>query len=461
MNKKLEQVLKNGKDLAKEFIEFNKDCLSPYNAVGKMEKMLQKHKFIELKEKQEWKLKSGEFYYLKRGGYSSLVAFSIPSKFQAQDSYFKMIGTHTDSPCIRLAPKFDHKSNGFEQVCLQMYGGGLWHTWYDRSLLLGGRIIIKNDEGKLQTLLYQSKKPLAKIPTLAIHLKNPKTLEIKKEKDLKPIIATTLLRQLNCGENGECSMLLEFLAKEISVKSEQIKDFDLCFAGSEDPHLFGLYDEFISSPRLDNLYSAFSSIKSLIDCKNQGEKKDTNDVQLIAMFDHEEIGSNTYVGADSEYLRSVLYRITQNLGVEKEKEFQRIMRRSMFLSCDMAHSVHPNFPEFHQPNHKPKINHGIVLKRNANGRYTTDALSGSVIKLIAEKNDVPLIDFIVPCDSRCGSTIGPMTASILGCLAVDIGAPQLGMHSISETGGVLDFTYYTNLMQGFLQQNLAELQIED
>ena len=456
-NKKLEHVIKCGKSLAEKFIKFNKSSPSPYNAMYTMEKTLQTANFEKLKETDSWKLEPGKFYYMTRGSYSSLVAFSTPPKLDENNSGFKIIGTHSDSPCFRLAPKFDQKSNGFEQVNLQMYGGGLWHTWYDRTLILGGRVIVKNKDGKLETRIYQSKKPIAKVPTLAIHLQTESTLKINKETDLKPILATNLLKQLNCGE-GDCSALLTFLSKELNVESSDIMDFDLCFADSQDPHLFGIYDEFISSPRIDNLFSVFTSVEAMMALKkNVEEFKNQKDINIIAMFDHEEVGSSSFVGADSEYLRSLMIRITHGLNMKEEETFQRMLRRSFLLSCDMAHGVHPNFSSKHQSSHKPIINGGIVLKRNCNLRYTTDSISGAIIRMLSKKNNVPLEDFIVRCDSRCGSTIGPMMSTQLGCLAADIGGSQLGMHSISETAGVLDFCYYFRLMKGFLAENMQDI----
>ena len=331
-----------------------------------------------------------------------------------------------------------------------MYGGGIWHTWYDRALGLAGRVVVKNEQGRLENKIYKSSKAIAKISTIAIHLKSSNPLDIKKENDLKPIIATELLRQLNCTEE-DCSPLKKFLSQELQVNSEDIVDFDLCFADWENAKIFGLYDEFISSPRLDNLYSVFCSLEAMFDSLQNSHEQ--NDCNLLAMFDHEEIGSETYVGANSEFLKTVLQRICKSQNLQSEP----LIRKSFFLSCDMAHSVHPNFSSNHQSNHKPQINKGVVLKRNCNGRYTTDALSGAVVKLVAQNKDVDLQEFIVHCDSRCGSTIGPMVSSLLGCLSVDVGAPQLGMHSISETAGVLDFSYYKNFMQGFLEQDLKSL----
>lgn len=203
----LEEVMKNGTKLAKSFINFNSKAFSPYNAVDNAEKLLKLNNFVQLKEQDQWELKGGEFYYLKRGYNSSLVAFHVPKNFNPDNSLFKIIGSHTDSPCLRIAPKFEYTSSGYNQACLQTYGGGLWHTWLDRPLGLGGRVTVKGKDGGLVNKLYASKKALAKVPTMCIHLKSSNPLDIKNENDLKPILSTKILEQLNCGEDGECTGL--------------------------------------------------------------------------------------------------------------------------------------------------------------------------------------------------------------------------------------------------------------
>lgn len=446
-------------ETAKKFVEFNKTTISPYHAVHKLEERLVNAGFNRIKETDIWSLKNGEFYYLKRGSNSSLVAFGIPPQgLDSKTSGFKIIGAHSDSPCIRLAPKFESNGSGFEQVHIQTYGGGIWHTWLDRDLVLGGRVVIKTEDG-LETRLYHSKKPIAKIPTLAIHLtKDRDTLKLNKETELKPIIATEIMKSLHSNEKSPASVVKGLISTELGCLEEDVIDFDLCFADSHDTDIVGVYDEFISGPRMDNLYSSFCSIEALINLKNNPDKfKTTNDVNMVSIFDHEEIGSETYVGADSEFLRSVLSAIADANGKSKQSDIGIMLRRSLLISADMAHGVHPNYSSIHQSNHVPHVNGGVVLKINCNGRYTTDAISGAIAKDVAKKYDVPLTEFIVRQDSGCGSTIGPMLASKLGCLSIDIGAPQLSMHSCREIAGVIDFSYYTQFMQGCFETNLEKL----
>ena len=445
------ELMSKAEKIVEEFIKFNRTAVSPYHAVHNVEAVLKDHKFTKLEEEGEWKLEAGGNYYLTRGTNSSLVAFSVPKNVSVEQTSFKMIGTHTDSPCLRLAPKFERSGVSVSQTYVQTYGGGLWHTWLDRDLVLGGRVSVRKGNST-ETRLFLSDKAVAKIPNLAIHLtKDPKKLEVDKEGQLRPVLASELFEE----EDGKCS-LRAAVAEQLGEKAEDILDFDLCFGDAQEISRFGLHGEFLSSPRLDNLASVFNSLKALL--SHQASGSDLHqDISLIAMFDHEEIGSQTYVGADSAFLKTVLRRITDNLKLSHTDGFSRIISRSFFLSCDMAHAVHPNFQGSHQAAHQPKINQGIVLKINANGRYTTDGITGAIVRRVSEAANVPITDFIVANDSPCGSTIGPIVASKLGCMSADIGAPMWSMHSIRETAGVVDFHYTVELMQKFFEIPMKEL----
>ena len=458
--KSLQEILESGTKLAQKFLDFNYRGVSPYHVVSQLSEICTGRSLVRLDEDKPWKLEPGKSYFLTRGGYSSFVAFHVPKNLSAAKTAVKIFGTHSDSPCIRLAPKFRHEAYGFEQACVQMYGGGLWHTWLDRDLVLGGRVIVR-EGSQLKYRLYHSEDAIAKVPTLAIHLQKDRSkLEINKETDLRPLIAAALLRDLASDEGVDqtLSTLQRHLASRLGVKFEDIVDFDLCFADSSPPALFGLNKEFVSAARIDNQYSVFCSVEAFLEYLGDPQALDAaTDISIAAVFDHEEIGSQTYVGADSSFMVGVVERIIGALGISQDKDIaQSILARSLLVSADMAHSIHPNFGHVHQKNHAPEMNKGVVLKVNCNGRYTTDALSGSVVKNLAKKADVPLAEFIVSNESPCGSTIGPLLASKLGCLAVDIGAPQLGMHSIRETAGVLDFWYYKQLFLKFMQANLAD-----
>ena len=453
-----QEILKLGKVLADKFLAFNKTCISPYHVVSQLQDLCQSKKFTLLEEDQPWTLETGKTYFLVRGGFSSFMAFHIPKNYQPLTSALKIFGTHCDSPCIRLSPKFISNSNNYEQVCVQLYGGGIWHTWYDRDLLLGGRVVIR-ENGTLKYKLFATEKPVAKISTLAIHLQKDRSkLEINKENDLKPILSSILLNELGGKEeegSKKLTKLQRTIAGQLGCGFEDVVNFDLCFGDSNPPDYFGLNEEFISSARIDNVYSVFCSMEAFCEYVEKGSS--SNDISIISVFDHEEIGSQTFVGADSNFGPGVYRRIVNGLNLNGPGDiFDLVIAKSLLVSADMAHSIHPNFQGNHQKNHQPEMNKGVVLKVNCNGNYTTDANSGAVIKNVALKSGVPLQEFVVPNDSPCGSTIGPLLASKLGCMAVDIGAPQLGMHSIRETAGVMDFEYYRRMFLAFMNCNLRD-----
>lgn len=447
-------MLTASRALAEKFLAFNKDCVSPYHAVHKLEALFQSRNFHRLREDESWQIEAGKTYYIVRGGLSSIMAFHVPANFQPAVSALKIFGTHCDSPCLRLAPKFTTQGAGFEQAFVQPYGGGLWHTWLDRDLVLGGRVIV-SESGKLRTKLYLSKKPIAKVSTLAIHLQKDRSkLEINKETDLRPIISGLLQNEV-LGDKHQAP-LQQAIAADLGVSWDNVVSFDLCFADANPPGFFGVNEEFVSAPRIDNLYSVFASVEAFVELVEKGSE--SADISVLSVFDHEEIGSQTFVGADSNFGPAVYQRIVAALTANGPKDaFETVMARSLLVSADMAHALHPNFQGNHQQNHRPIMNKGVVLKINCNGRYTTDAVSGAIIKAVAKKSEVPLQEFIVHNESPCGSTIGPLLASKLGCLAVDIGAPQLGMHSIRETAGVLDMEHYKRLFLGFMHANMRDL----
>jgi aspartyl aminopeptidase len=458
VTKDLDELYALGTNVAKKFLEFNYKGVSPYHVVSQLYELCKSRNLVYLEEDQPWKLERGKSYFLTRGGFSSFVAFHIPKNINPDKIAVKIFGSHCDSPCIRLAPKFHNQSHGFEQACVQLYGGGMWHTWLDRDLLLAGRVIIRKDN-ELKYKLYHSGDAIAKISTLAIHLqKDDSKLELNKETDLRPLIASSLFREITGNEKKKDEGgLKQRIADSFEVKVEDIINFDLCFADSVPPALFGLNKEFVSAPRMDNLYSVFCSVEAFFEYISDEKKlSEATDITIAAAFDHEEIGSKTYVGADSSFMVSVVTRILNCTNISTDKDiFSTIMARSILISADTSHSIHPNFPQIHQKNHIPEMNKGVVLKFNINGNYVSDALSGSVVKNIASKAGIPLTEYIVSNDSPCGYTLGPLLSSKLGCLAVDVGAPQLGMHSIRETAGVLDFYYYKEFFLRFMQASLA------
>ena len=356
---------------------------------------------------------------------------------------------------------------------MQTYGGGLWRTWFDRDLGMSGKVVVQDAKSqKITSKLWDSKDALMNLPSLCIHLDRSDEFKPNKESHLKPILATQAIDQLfGAGidtfkdspdtfniEQKHYKTFLSRIASDIGCSIEEIVDFELCAYDHHPPAMIGLHKEFISSPRLDNLASSLCSLDSIIEYSKTGNK-DNSECSMIMLFDHEEIGSCSAQGADSNMLVESTERVLFGCAPAATKEdYYRSIRKSFFISADMAHAVHPNYSEKHQPSHAPKIHEGIVLKINANQRYTTDAVSSSLMKIMAAKSSppVPIQEFIIKQDGMCGSTIGPMISSKCGMKTVDVGAPQLAMHSIREMCGVIDLLYYKFLFSTFFN-NFATL----
>jgi aspartyl aminopeptidase len=295
------------------------------------------------------------------------------------------------------------------------------------------------------------------IPSLCIHLAREPEFNPNKETHLKPILATNVIDQLMGEaikpfadkddvyqvEQKHFVTFLDKIANDLGITVDQIVDFEFSAYDHHRPALFGLHNEFVASPRLDNLASSMCSLDSLIDYSK--ETHEDKQVAMIMLFDHEEVGSCSATGADSNMVGETIERVCIGTVANSTKEdYYRAIKKSFFISADMAHAVHPNYPEKHQGAHMPKIHQGIVIKLNANQRYMTDSASAALLRVLAANAEpaVPIQDFIVKQDGACGSTIGPAIASSCGIKTIDIGAPQLSMHSIRETCGVVDLLYY-------------------
>ncbi|MDI1488454.1 MAG: hypothetical protein OHK93_007729 [Ramalina farinacea] len=399
-------------------------------------------------------------------------------------SPFAMIGAHTDSPCLRVKPVSKKQSEGFIQLGVETYGGGLWHTWFDRDLSLAGRVMVRDASGKHQQKLVKIDRPILRIPTLAIHLDRQETFSFNKETQLFPIAglaSAELNRKGRLGDEQDSSTkadsfspiaeprerhhphLVELIAKEASVSAEDVLDFELILYDTQRSCIGGIREELMFSPRLDNLCMSFCSTKGLIDSVTASDSLENEScIRLISLFDHEEIGSNTAQGADSNVLPTIIRRLSL-LGPTDATStaYEQSLAASFLVSADMAHSVNPNYAAKYEPDHKPEMNKGTVIKINANARYATNSPGIVLIQEAARRAQVPLQLFVVRNDSSCGSTIGPMLSAAIGTRTLDLGNAQLSMHSIRETGGVYDVDYATKLFSSFfthysdLSQNIV------
>jgi len=469
MQSRVSTIAGDAKKLAQDFIEFVNKGIEPFHVVDACKKKLEKNGFTEIKESDNWSLnKLGKYYFTRNN--TSLIAFTVGGKFDANNTGFKLIGTHTDSPNLRLTPISKLTSQEFNQICVQVYGGALFHTWFDRDLVIGGRVVYRNEKGEFDTTLFKSDSPILRIPNLAIHLvaaDKRNAFEFNKESELRPIISTSVYDQLTYPDGIEKNQeegpltkkhyrgLLDLVSKKTGIPIKDILDLEFSLADSQPSGLIGLYEEFISSPRLDNLFSSYHALDALINAKDTA-LDESSFVNFAVLFDHEEIGSQSQQGADSSMLISTLQRVFKLLSAKQEDtkvdSFEKAIKRSFLISADMAHSVHPNYPEKHQVDHKVKMNQGIVVKTNAQQRYTSDSASATILRALALKVDIPIQEFISRNDVPCGSTIGPMSSAVTGIKTVDIGAPQLAMHSCREMCGVLDGYYYNQLFQSFYNE---------
>ncbi|MBW6519865.1 MAG: M18 family aminopeptidase [Desulfoarculaceae bacterium] len=427
-----------------DFFQFLQGSPTPFHAVSFMAGKLQAAGFRQLSETDPWELEPGSSSFIIRDN-GALAAFTLASK-NYQDEGFRIMGAHTDSPSLQIKPLAGKVSHSYFQLGAEVYGGPLLAPWFDRDLSIAGRVVCMTTEGFLATLPVDFKRPVAIIPNLAIHLdreaNNGRT--INRQKELVPIFAQT---ERNDSLNFS-SILADQLTKEHPDKKiKTIIGFDLFFYDCQPPSFLGLSNEFISAGRLDNLLSCFVGFTAMTEARMDNNR-------LLICNNHEEIGSLTAAGAKGSFLRSILEHLLPDPVTRN-----RALLNSLLLSMDNAHGVHPNFSDKSEPEHLPLLNHGPVIKTNANQSYATTSLSAAIFKTIAAEAGVPTQDFVMRSDMACGSTIGPHTAATLGIPTVDIGAPTLAMHSIRELTGSRDpFLLYQTINRFVSRDRLPRIE---
>lgn len=425
--------------LSNELIDFLYNSPTAFHAVENIKKILKKEGFEELKESHRWQVNSGGKYFVDKNG-SALVIFTVGEESVNFDG-FKIVGAHTDSPGFRIKPNPEMISNSYIKLNTEVYGGPIINTWFDRPLAIAGRVCTKSDNPlKPNYHIVNINEPIAYIPNLAIHMNREinKGVELNKQVDTLPILG------LITEEFEKDNYLLDIVSKQLSIKTEDILDFDLFLYEFEKGTTFGVENEFISSSRIDDLSMAFVGVKAMINSLNSGFKG-TN---VLALFDNEEVGSTTKQGADSPMLSNILERIIYSMGGNRENFFMNLAN-SFMISADGAHGIHPNRSEKNDPTNIPYINKGPVIKISANQRYTSDAESIAIFKNICNKANVPYQTFVNRSDMMGGSTIGPISSSQLPIKSVDIGAAMLAMHSIREVMGTKDIEYFENVITEF------------
>ena len=427
----------NNFNYSKQLLEFIKNSPTSYHAVDNMKKFLNSAGFEGLNENEPWCLKNRNGYYVTRND-SSIIAFIVGSK-EPIETGIRFVGAHTDSPCLKIKPNPEVYKKTYFQLGVEVYGGVLLNTWFDRDLSIAGKVTYKTAHNKLDEALIDIKKPIAIIPSLAIHLdKNAnKGRTVNPETEMLPILT-------NCHKIREDfrDILAEELVTQLSSTGTSdglsIIDYDLSFYDVQPPSLIGLKNDFISSARLDNLLSCFAGVQAMI-------KSDKNVTSMLACYDHEEVGSISAIGANGAFMESVLNRIFDQAEIKS-----RVIANSMLVSTDNAHGVHPNFLDKHDKNHSPIINKGLVIKVNSNQRYATSSLTSSLLKNLCNDISIPTQSFVNRADMSCGSTIGPITAANIGLKTIDIGVPTFAMHSIREIAGTKDAFYLFEMLNKFL-----------
>jgi aspartyl aminopeptidase len=400
-----------------ELLKFIDASPTPFHAVGQMVQRLEEKGFQKLDECEAWELRDGSGYYVTRND-SSIIAFTYPPS--AQKGY-TIIGAHTDSPHLRLKPNPVKKSAGTIRFGVEPYGGVLLNPWFDRDLSLAGRIVYLDAEGVRHEKIIDLKRPIGIVSSLAIHLDREanSSRSINAQSDILPMIG--------CGEEFDFE---SWILDEAGESGGKLLAHELSFYDVQKGSFLGIHEEFIASARLDNLLSCYVGMSALMESTHP---------MMIACMDHEEVGSDSHVGAGGTFLEETLRRIAGD-------DFTTLMRHSLMVSCDNAHALHPNFASKHDEEHAPLLNRGVAIKINSNQRYATSSRTMGRFVQCAQSIGIATQTFVTRSDMGCGSTIGPITATRLGIETIDVGVPTLAMHSIRELSGSEDAYGLTKIL---------------
>ena len=410
----------------KDLLEFLNKSVNEYLAVKNIEEILKNNGFTKLDFSSKWNLNNGGNYYVVKDQ-SSIIAFKMGLKIENRS--FNIVASHLDSPCLKI------KQNGVISIRnntvlnTEVYGGPILQTWFDRPLSVAGRVIVK-ENNKLVSRVVNIDKDLFIIPTPAIHLK--KEMTVNPQKDLLPLVSLTKYESIN-----------ELLSNLLNINKDDIVSFDLSVYNRDQAKLVGPNNELLVSPRIDNLECAYTSLRAFLESDNN-EK-----INVYASFNNEEVGSNTKQGADSTFLYDVLRRI-----IKDEEEYNIALANSFLVSSDNAHAQHPNYMELSDPTNFVLMNEGIVIKHNANQRYTTDGISSSIMQMICENANVKYQHYTNRADQRGGGTLGSISSTHISIPSVDIGLAQLSMHSANETTGILDAYEMVKALSMFYKTNI-------
>jgi len=424
----MREITADAREQACDLLAFIDASPSPWHAVASCKQRLLAAGFQRLEEVDRWQLEPGGRYFVVRGG-SSIVAFTL-GETPLLDTGLTLVGAHTDSPGLRVKPRPAEDSAGVVRLGVEVYGGPILATFSDRDLGLAGRVMVRTGSG-IESRLVHLDEPLLRLPNLAIHMNrevNEAGLKFNKQTEL-PLL-------LGIGEAGRSAdeRFRQPVAAAAGVAPEALMTWELVACDTQKGAFWGVDREFVANGQLDNLASCHAALSALLATQRPTQ------TCIVALFDHEEVGSESAVGAGGSLVGDLLQRIALQAGLDVEDQ-RRLLARSFFISADMAHAWHPNFPAAYEPCHRVLVNAGPVIKSNANQRYSTGADTAALFMAICEQAGVPCQQYAHRTDLGCGSTIGPIVAARLGIPAVDVGSPMWAMHSARESAGVLDHHY--------------------
>ncbi|MEL0306476.1 MAG: M18 family aminopeptidase [Halieaceae bacterium] len=418
-----------------ELLTFLGEAVTPFHAVEAMTRRLKTAGFEEVEQFDAVQMAPGQGYFTVRQG-SSLIAMRAGDA--ELGAGLRLVGTHTDSPNLSVKPNPVKGRDGCVQLGVDVYGGALLNPWFDRDLGVAGRVALLSTDGELESVLFDSKRPVAVVPSLAIHLDREANTQrsVNAHKDVVPLAMLGEAQQFDFRQ-----WLAEALAKDDPRwQGARVMDYELSLYDTQRPGLVGIGEDFITSARLDNLLSCYAGVTALINA-------DDSHWSVLVATDHEEVGSASTVGAQGPMLMDALTAIAPNASAN-----QKLRARSWMLSVDNAHAVHPNYADRHDEQHNPKLGAGPVIKINRNQRYATNSEGAARLRLIAERAGVNVQSFVMRSDLACGSTIGPITATETGIATTDIGVPTLAMHSVRELACAADVPQIVSLLEAFYRR---------
>jgi aspartyl aminopeptidase len=418
-------------DFNQSLLNFLQASPTPFHATDRMANILLSAGYTELFEDQSWQLKEQAGYFIRRND-SSIIAIWLADKSQA----LRLLGAHTDSPCLKVKPNANLTGKGYFQLGVEVYGGALLAPWFDRDLSLAGRVHARID-GKIKSVMVDFERAIATVPSLAIHLDR----DVNTSRSINPQTQLPPVLSIMGEHKHDLNSILMAEVRKQYENVESILEYELFFYDTQPPAIIGLENEFIASARLDNLLSCHVGLQALL-------AADSDQNKLLICTDHEEVGSISACGAQGAFLQQLIERVWPD-----SEERNRILAGSLMISVDNAHAIHPNYSDRHDQSHGPILNKGVVIKINANQRYATNSFTSAVFKQLCNDIGAKNQTFVIRTDLACGSTIGPVIAADLGVDTIDVGVPTFGMHSIRELAGSEDAFELAKVLTHFYEKS--------